>query len=62
MMLLSVKGLNTDKNVFAKMLYDDGIIDEIGCGYTRWFDCFTDILPGQNMYTSELTKFVLSVL
>ena len=44
--IICERSLNTDKNVFAKMLYDDGIIDEIGYQiYTRWFDCFTDILP-----------------
>ena len=44
--IICERSLNTDKNVFAAMLYDNKIIDEIGYQiYTRWFDCFTDIIP-----------------
>ena len=44
--IICERSLNTDKNVFAQMLYDEKIIDEIGYQiYRRWFDCFTDILP-----------------
>ena len=33
----------TDKNVFAKMLYDDDLIDEINYQiYNKWFDNFLD--------------------
>jgi deoxyadenosine/deoxycytidine kinase len=43
--IICERSLYTDKNVFAQMLYDDGIIDEIGYTiYNKWFDCFTDIM------------------
>ena len=36
----------TDRNVFAKMLYDDGKIEEINFQiYLRWFDEFVDDYP-----------------
>ena len=43
--IICERSLYTDKNVFAQMLYDDDIIDEIGFTiYNKWFECFTDIL------------------
>ena len=39
--IITERCLNTDKNVFCKMLYDDGYIDKIGYDiYNRWFDEF----------------------
>ena len=43
--IICERSLYTDKNVFAQMLYDDGIIDEIGYTiYNKWFECFMDIM------------------
>jgi deoxyadenosine/deoxycytidine kinase len=40
------RSVNTDRHVFAKMLYDDKKIDEMQYQiYLRWFDEFIDELP-----------------
>jgi deoxyadenosine/deoxycytidine kinase len=39
--IITERCLNTDRNVFCKMLYDDGLIEEIGYQiYNKWFDEF----------------------
>jgi deoxyadenosine/deoxycytidine kinase len=39
--IITERCLNTDRNVFCKMLYDDGLIDDIGYQiYNKWFDEF----------------------
>ena len=39
--IITERCLNTDKNVFCKMLYDDGYIDKMGYEiYNKWFDEF----------------------
>ena len=39
--IITERSLQTDKNIFCKMLYNDGKIDEIGYQiYNRWFDTF----------------------
>jgi deoxyadenosine/deoxycytidine kinase len=39
--IISERSLFTDKHIFCKMLYDDGIIEEIGNQiYNMWFDEF----------------------
>ena len=41
--ILSERSVHTDKYVFAKMLYDDGIMEEINYQiYNNWFDSFID--------------------
>lgn len=44
--IITERNLYTDKNVFAKMLYDDGKIEEIDYQiYTKWFNEFVDDIP-----------------
>jgi len=44
--IITERCLFTDRNVFAKMLYDSGKIEEINyLIYLRWFDEFIDELP-----------------
>jgi deoxyadenosine/deoxycytidine kinase len=39
--IITERCLNTDRNVFCKMLYDDGYIDKMGYEiYNKWFDEF----------------------
>ena len=39
--IITERCLNTDRNVFCKMLYDDGLIEDIGYQiYNKWFDEF----------------------
>lgn len=41
--IICERSLNTDKNVFAKMLYDDNKIDEVEYKiYLKWFDEFCE--------------------
>ena len=48
--IITERSLYTDKNVFAKMLYDDKKINEIDYKiYNKWFDEFTDILTNMNI-------------
>lgn len=47
--IITERSLYTDKNVFCKMLYDDGLINLIDYKiYNKWFDEFTDLL--QNIH------------
>ena len=40
--IISERCVDTDKNVFAKMLYDDNMIEKVNYDiYLRWFDEFT---------------------
>jgi deoxyguanosine kinase len=41
--IVTERCVDTDREVFAKMLYDDGLIEEINYSiYTRWFDEFSN--------------------
>ena len=41
--IITERCLNTDRNVFCKMLYDDGLIENIGYQiYNKWFDEFNN--------------------
>lgn len=41
--IICERSLYTDKNVFAKMLYDDGLIEEVEYKiYNKWFDTFIE--------------------
>ena len=47
--IITERSLATDKNVFAKMLYDDNEIDEINYHiYNKWFDEFIKDIPPVN--------------
>ena len=47
--IISERSLATDKNVFAKMLYDDGKINEVEYTiYLKWFDEFQSEFPQEN--------------
>lgn len=44
--IITERSLFTDKNVFAKMLYDDGMINKIEYQiYLRWFNDFIEEVP-----------------
>ena len=44
-LLICERSLHTDKNVFCKMLYDEGKIDEFGYQiYNKWFDHFQSFI------------------
>jgi len=44
--LITERSVFTDKNVFAKMLYDDDKIEDVNYQiYLKWFDEFTNELP-----------------
>ena len=44
--IITERCINTDRNVFAKMLYEDGKINEVEYKiYNKWFDEFIDELP-----------------
>ena len=48
--IISERSLATDKNVFAKMLYDDGKINEVEYTiYLNWFDEFQSEFPQENI-------------
>ena len=59
--IFTERSIFTDKNVFAKMLYDDGKINEIEYKiYNKWFDEFIDDFPTIEyiyMRTSPQTAF-----
>ena len=41
--IISERSVHTDKYVFAKMLYDDGIMEDVNYQiYNNWFDSFID--------------------
>ena len=47
--IITERSVSTDKNVFAKMLYDDKDIDEINYSiYNKWFDEFIKDIPNIN--------------
>ena len=47
--IITERSISTDKNVFAKMLYDDNEIDEINYQiYNKWFDEFIKDIPPIN--------------
>ena len=47
--IITERSLATDKNVFAKMLYDDNEIDDINYQiYNKWFDEFIKDIPSIN--------------
>lgn len=44
--IITERCLETDRHIFAKMLYDDGAIDKINYDiYLAWFDEFIDEIP-----------------
>lgn len=44
--IISERSLNTDKEVFAKMLYDTGFIESVNFKiYMNWFNCFIQDCP-----------------
>ena len=46
--IITERCLNTDKHVFAKMLYDDGKLEEIEYQiYLKWFNDFIDLISIQ---------------
>ncbi len=48
--IITERSMFTDKNVFAKMLYDDGTIEEVEYNiYKKWFDEFLTELPEINI-------------
>jgi len=50
------RSMFTDKMVFAKMLYDDGIIEEVEFQiYNKWFDEFINDLPTINIIYVKTT-------
>jgi deoxyadenosine/deoxycytidine kinase len=52
--IISERSLNTDKNVFAKMLYDAGNISEVEYQiYLKWFEEFVKDIPEQHIIFVE---------
>jgi deoxyadenosine/deoxycytidine kinase len=48
--IITERSMFTDSNVFAKMLYDDGTIEEVNyIIYKKWFDEFLSELPEINV-------------
>jgi deoxyadenosine/deoxycytidine kinase len=44
--IITERSLDTDKYVFAKMLFDDGKIEDVNYAiYLKWFDHFIEDLP-----------------
>ena len=44
--IITERSVFSDKHVFAKLLYDDNMINEIDYQiYNKWFDCFLDDIP-----------------
>jgi deoxyguanosine kinase len=56
--IISERSLNTDKNVFAKMLYDAGNISEVEFQiYLKWFEEFVKDIPEEHViYVETLPK------
>lgn len=49
--IITERSLFTDKNVFAKMLFDDGLLEDVEHQiYMKWFDSFIDDLPDAKMF------------
>ena len=43
--IVTERSINTDKNVFAKMLYEDDKIEEVNYQiYQKWFDEFIEVI------------------
>lgn len=52
--IISERSLNTDKNVFAKMLYDAGNMNEVEYQvYLKWFDEFQKYIPEEHVIYVE---------
>lgn len=48
--IITERSVYTDKNVFAKMLYDDGLIEEVEYKiYLKWFDEFVEDVRVDNI-------------
>jgi deoxyadenosine/deoxycytidine kinase len=48
--IISERSLSADKNIFAKMLYDDGNIEEVEYQiYLKWFDSFQPEFPTEHI-------------
>ena len=55
--IISERSLFTDKHIFCKMLYDDGIIEEIGFQiYNMWFDEFISFSSFVPVYLRTLPE------
>lgn len=54
--IISERSLNTDKNVFAKMLYDSGKIEDVEYQiYLKWFEEFQKDIPEEHIIYIETT-------
>lgn len=54
---ITERSIYTDKNVFAKMLYDDNLISEIDYNiYTRWFNEFIEDINIKIIYVNTNPK------
>ena len=57
--IICERSLQTDKNVFCKMLYDMGMIEDINYQiYLRWFDDFISDIPHINYIYIKADPFV----
>ena len=44
--IISERSVHTDKHVFAKMLYDENLMEDVNYTiYNKWFDCFISEVP-----------------
>jgi len=44
--IISERSVHTDKHVFAKMLYDENLMEDVNYKiYNKWFDCFISEVP-----------------
>lgn len=49
--IITERSLFTDKNVFAQMLFDDGMMEDVEYEiYMKWFDTFISDLPTAHIY------------
>lgn len=49
--IVTERSLFTDKNVFAKMLYDDGMLEDVEHTiYLKWFDSFIRDIPEMKIF------------
>lgn len=57
--IISERSLDTDRNIFAKMLYDDGKISEVEYQiYMKWFDEFKKDFPEELIIYVKTTPIV----
>lgn len=57
--IVTERSLFTDKNVFAKMLYDDGMLEDVEHEiYMKWFDTFVKGLPEERVFYIRTTPDV----